>query len=254
MSRAIASVHSLAYYKPKPEATFRLFCFPYAGGSALIYRHWADYLPPQVAVCPVQLPGRGHRLCEVPLSRMTPLVAIVAQEIRPLLNGPFAFFGHSMGAIIAFEMARLLRRDGAPQPSHLFVSGRSAPQVPDTDPPTYNLPEPELLEDLRRLNGTPPEVFNEPTMLKMMMPLIRADFEVIQTYTYAEEPALDCPITVYGGLQDQGIKRENLDAWSAQTTAPCAVRLFPGDHFFINATRELLLQTLTRDLYEHRLF
>lgn len=253
MSGAIASVHGLAYYKRRPEATLRLFCFPYAGGSALIYRQWADYLPPQVGVCPVQLPGRGHRLREVPLSRMTPLVAIVAQEIRPLLNSPFAFFGHSMGATIAFEIARLLRRDGGPQPSHLFVSGRSAPQLPQTDLPTYNLPEPELIEDLRRLNGTPPEVFNEPDMLKMMLPMIRADFEVIQTYTYVEEPALDCPITVYGGLQDQEVKRESLDAWSAQTTAPCGVRLFPGDHFFINETRELLLQTLTRDLYEHRL-
>jgi medium-chain acyl-[acyl-carrier-protein] hydrolase len=158
-----------------------------------------------------------------------------------------------MGATIAFEIARLLRREGGPQPSHLFLSGRRAPQVTDTDPPTYNMPEPELIEDLRRLNGTPPEVFDEPDLLSVMLPLIRADFEVIQTYDYEEEPALDCPITVYGGLQDQEVKRENLYAWCAQTTAPCGVRLFPGDHFFINANRELLLQTLTRDLYEHRL-
>lgn len=253
MSVATASVHGLAYYKPRPKTTFRLFCFPYAGGSALIYRQWANYLPLQVDVCPVQLPGRGHRLRETPLKRMSSLVALIAQEIRPLLNSPFAFFGHSMGATIAFEIARLLRRERALQPLHLFVSGRSAPQVGDTDRPTYNLPEPELIKDLRRLNGTPPKVFNEPDMLKVMLPLIRADFEVVQTYTYDEEPALDCPITIYGGLQDQEVKRENLNAWCAQTTAPCTVRLFPGDHFFINATRELLLETLTRDLCEHRL-
>lgn len=246
-----ASVPSLAYYKPRPQTTLRLFCFPYAGGSALIYRQWANYLPPQVSVCPVQLPGRGHRLREAPLSRMTSLVAIIAQEIRPLLDSPFAFFGHSMGATIAFEIARLLRRERASQPLHLFVSGRSAPQVPEIDRSTYNLPE--LIEELRRLNGTPPEIFNEPDMLKVMLPRIRADFEVVQTYTYDEEPALDCPITIYGGLQDQEVKRENLNAWCAQTTAPCTVRLFPGDHFFINATRELLLEILTRDLYEHRL-
>jgi medium-chain acyl-[acyl-carrier-protein] hydrolase len=119
----------------------------------------------------------------------------------------------------------------------------------DPDSLTYNLPEAELIEDLRGLNGTPPEVLDEPDLLKMMLPLIRADFEVIQTYTYEEEPPLDCPITVYGGLRDHGVKRENLDAWGTQTTAHCAVRLFPGDHFFINTKRDLLLQTLTRDLY-----
>ncbi|HLM58380.1 MAG TPA: alpha/beta fold hydrolase [Pyrinomonadaceae bacterium] len=253
MSGATGSVHGLAYYKPRPEATLRLFCFPYAGGSALVYRQWADRLPRQVEVCPVQLPGRGHRLGEVPVNRMAPLVALVAREIRPLLNKRFAFFGHSMGATTAFEVARLLRRERAPQPSHLFISARRAPQVPNPDPPTYNLPESELIEDLRRLNGTPPEVFDEPDLLKMMLPLIRADFEVTQTYAYGEEPPLDCPITVYGGLGDRGVKRENLDAWCTQTTAPCAVRLFPGDHFYINANRELLLQTLTRDLHQYRL-
>ncbi|HEV2864405.1 MAG TPA: alpha/beta fold hydrolase [Pyrinomonadaceae bacterium] len=253
MSGATGAAHGLAYYKPRPEATLRLFCFPYAGGSALIYRQWADQLPPQVEVCAVQLPGRGHRIREAPLSRMAPLAALLARDIRPLLDKPFAFFGHSMGATISFELARLLRRDGAPQPSHLFVSGRSAPQVPDTDPPTYDLPEPEFIEHLRRLNGTPPEVFDEPDLLRVMLPLVRADFEVIQTYAYEEEPPLDCPITVYGGLLDGEVKREHLDAWCAQTKAPCAMRLFPGDHFFINANRDLLLQTLTRDLYEHRL-
>ncbi len=254
MAGATSSVHGLAYYKPRPEAILRLFCFPYAGGSALIYRQWADRLPPQVEVCPVQLPGRGHRLGETPVRRMAPLVALIALEIRPLLNKRFAFFGHSMGATIAFEVARLLRREGAPQPSHLFISARRAPQVLlDADPPTYNLSESELIEDLRRLNGTPPEVFDSPDLLKMMLPVIRADFEATQTYTYEEEPPLDCPITVYGGLQDHGVRRENLDAWCAQTTAPCAVRLFPGDHFFINAKSDLLLQTLARDLYRYRL-
>jgi medium-chain acyl-[acyl-carrier-protein] hydrolase len=202
----------------------------------------------------VQLPGRGHRLGEAPVSRMAPLVALIARELRPFLNKRFAFFGHSMGAAIAFEIARLLRRERAPQPSHLFISARRAPQVlRDPDSLTYNLPEAELIEDLRRLNGTPPEFFDEPDVLKVMLPLIRADFEVTQTYTYEEEPPLDCPITVYGGLQDDGVKRENLDAWCTQTTAPCAVRLFPGDHFFINTKRDLLLQTLTRDLYQYRL-
>lgn len=247
------SVHGLAYYKPRREATLRLFCFPYAGGSALVYRNWAERLPVQVEVCPVQLPGRGHRLREPAISQMLPLADAVMREIRPLMDKPFAFFGHSMGATLAFEIARLLRKSEAAQPSHLFVSGRSAPQVIDTDPPTYNLPEPELLEELRRLNGTPPEVLDEPELLTLMLPLIRADFEAIQTYPYVEEPPLGCPISVYGGLQDDDVSRESLEAWCEQTTASCTLRMFPGDHFFINTTREWLLQTLTRELSEHQL-
>lgn len=253
MSGAAGSFHGLAHYKPRPEAILRLFCFPHAGGSALVYRQWADRLPRQVEVCPVELPGRGHRLREAPLCRMAPLVAALVRELCPLLDKRFALFGHSMGATIAFEIARQLRRERSPQPSHLFISGRMAPQVPDPDPPTYDLPESELIKDLRRLDGTPPEVFDEPDLLRMMLPLIRADYEVTQTYAYAEEPPLDYPITVYGGLQDVGVKREYLDAWCSNTTAPCAVRLFPGGHFYINTNRDLLLRTLTRDLYAHHL-
>jgi len=252
-SRGATAISSLAYHKPKPRATLRLFCFPYAGGSALIYREWGAALPVQVEVCPVQLPGRGHRLREAPLQRMQPLAEESARALLPLFDRPFAFFGHSMGALLAFEIARLLRARNVPGPSHLFVSGRQAPQAAETEPPTYDLPEPEFIEELRRLNGTPPEVLAHPELMQVMLPLLRADFEAVQTYAYREEPPLDCPISIYGGVQDEEVSREDLDGWCAQTNAPCTVRLFPGDHFFLNTARDMVLRTLARELHERHL-
>jgi medium-chain acyl-[acyl-carrier-protein] hydrolase len=251
--RGAGAISYLAYHKPKPRATLRLFCFPYAGGSALIYREWGAHLPEQVEVCPVQLPGRGHRLREPPLPRMQPLAEETARALQPLFDKPFAFFGHSMGAVLAFEIARLLRARSGPSPSHLFVSGRQAPQVPETAAPTYDLPEPEFIEELRRLNGTPPEVLAEPELMQVMLPLLRADFEAVQTYTYREEPPLDCPLSVYGGGQDEEVSREELEGWCEQTNAACTLRLFPGDHFFLNTARDTVLRTLTRELYERQL-
>jgi len=137
-----------------------------------------------------------------------------------------------------------LRREHGPGPVHLFVSGRRAPQVPDPDPPTYNLPEPEFLEELRRLNGTPKAVFEHPELMQLMIPILRADFELVQTYMYLPEPPLDCPISAFGGLQDEDVTREHLEAWRDQTTASFSLQMFPGDHFFLHTAQAFLLQTI----------
>jgi medium-chain acyl-[acyl-carrier-protein] hydrolase len=241
--------------RPKvlPQAALRLFCFPYAGGGALTYRSWAEKMPLEVEVCAVELPGRGLRLREPLFTQMLPLAEAVAHEIGPYLDKPFAFFGHSMGAILAFEVARILRSAGKLEPALLSVSGRAAPQVVGADPMTYGLPEPQFLRELQRLNGTPKEVLEHPELMQMMLPLLRADFEVIQTYPYRDQTPLTCPISVYGGLQDKEVTLEDLEAWRQQTTGSCSVRFLPGDHFFINTAQPFLLQTLTRQLYEHNL-
>jgi medium-chain acyl-[acyl-carrier-protein] hydrolase len=238
----------LACHRPNPRAALRLFCFPYAGGGAPIYRNWVERLPPEVEVCPVQLPGRGGRLREKPFSRMAPLAEALAAELRAYLDKPFAFFGHSMGAIIGFEVARVLRREGAPRPRYLFASGRAAPQIPRPDPPTYELPEAEFIEELRRLNGTPAEVLEHPELMQVMLPLVRADFELIQTYDYTPGPPLDCPISAAGGLEDEGVSREQLEAWREQTAASFTLRMYPGDHFFIHSAQPQLLRMLAQEL------
>jgi medium-chain acyl-[acyl-carrier-protein] hydrolase len=242
-----ANISWLSCYKPNPAATVRLFCFPYAGGSALIYRDWARNFPEWIEVCPVQLPGRGARLREKPFVRMDQLVKSLLREMRPYLTTPFAFFGHSMGAVIGFEITRLLRRENAKLPVHLFISGRGAAQLTPPKPPTYNLPDAEFKQELQRLAGTPAEVLAHPELMEVVMPLLRADFELIQTYNYTYEPPLNIPLTALGGLDDD-ITREQLEGWRDETTGPFSLRMFAGDHFYLTTNQQLLPPLLTKEL------
>lgn len=234
--------------KANPAAGVRLFCFPYAGGTASLFRTWPDGLAPFVEAYTAQLPGRGPRLSESSFTQLTPMVEAIAEAIQPHLDRPYAFFGHSMGAMISFDLARLLRKLQVQQPLHLFVSGRRAPQWPETSRDTYDLPEAEFVEELRRLNGTPREVLEHPELMQLMTPLLRADFSVCQTYEYSPEPPLNCPITVFGGVGDDETGREQLEGWREQTTATYTLRMFSGDHFFIHEAQPQILQIISQQL------
>ena len=238
----------LAGVKPNSRASLRLFCFPYAGGGATIYRTWQSELPQEVEVCPVQLPGRGRRLKEAAYTNVHTLVQELAQGLFPFLGKPFAFFGHSMGATISFELARYLRIEHHLMPRHLFVSGRRAAHKPATHAPTYNLPDAEFLVALRDLNGTPQEALEQPDLMELMLPLLRADFELSETYTYLNVPLLDCPMSIYGGEEDNDMPREHLEAWGELTTGPVSLKIFRGDHFFVNTAQTALLRTLSQEL------
>lgn len=236
------------YQRSHPQARLRLFCFPYAGGGALLFRNWHTELPADVEVYPVQLPGHGNRLQEQPFTNLSALVEAAARELLPYFDKPFAFFGHSMGAIISFELTRALRRMNRPLPCHLFISGSRAPQIPDPHPPTYNLPDREFLHHLEELKGTPAEVFENPELLQLILPVVRADMTVCQTYLYSKEPPLDISITAYGGLYDEEVSREVMEDWVVQSNASFKIRMLPGDHFFLNTAKQLLLQMLNQDL------
>ena len=236
------------YRRPNPAARLRLFCFPYAGGGASLYRPWADELPANVEVCPVQLPGRERRLSEPAYSRLDPLVEVLAEELHPLLDLPFAFFGHSMGALIAFELARELRRTGRPQPVHLFVSGRRAPHIPESGRPTHLLPDSEFLEEIRRMNGTPPELLESPEVVALLLPILRTDLALCETYVHYPERPLDCPVSVFGGYDDPEAPHEDLPPWREATTRECRVHMFPGDHFFLHAESAAFVRCLSEDL------
>ncbi len=235
--------------RPNPQAKLRLFCFHYAGGGALSFRTWLNGLPSYVEVCLIELPGRGMRLMEPPFTRLEPLIQALSNAVVPSLNKPFAFFGHSMGAVVSFELARLLKNHHL-SPLQLFVSGRIAPQIPDPDPSIHALPESEFLKELRRYNGTPEEVLNNTELMQLLLPTLRADFAVLETYTYAPAPRLDCPITAYGGWQDWKASREGLEAWREQTNADFLLQMFPGDHFFLYSSESLLLQSLSQKLHQ----
>jgi medium-chain acyl-[acyl-carrier-protein] hydrolase len=238
----------IAFRKPNPQARLRLFCFPYAGMGASIFRTWPDGLPAEVEVCPVEFPGRGTRLMETPFTQLLPLVQALTQALAPLLDKPFAFFGHSLGALVGFELARQLRRQSGVQPVRLFVSAARAPQIPHRDRPIHALPEGEFLAELRRLNGIPGKVLEEVELMEIMLPVLRADFAVYETYVYSTEPPLNCPISTFGGLQDHRVSRGDLEAWRDQTSVSFSLRMFPGDHFFWNTTQPLLLQALSKEL------
>lgn len=234
--------------RPNPAARVRLFCFPYSGAGANIFYPWADILPASWEICPVQLPGRGTRLHEPLATRLAPQIQAVAEGLAPYLDKPFAFFGHSMGALLAFELTRQLRRSAATLPVHIFASGHQAPQLPDRNPPLHALPEEQFRIKLRELGGTPEEVLQHEELLQLLTPILRADFAVCETYVHQADAPLPCPISAYSGLGDDYVSREELDAWRAQTSGAFAVRMFPGDHFYLNTARPYLLQALAKEL------
>jgi medium-chain acyl-[acyl-carrier-protein] hydrolase len=234
--------------KQNTRASVRLFCFPYAGGSPLSFRGWADSLPDWVELYAANLPGRGNRLREPSYTSLTELTRALAQGIEQYLDKRFAFFGHSMGALLCFELARLLRRERGIEPACLFVSAHRAPHLRDPSPPVHSLPDAEFLEKLRHLNGTPQEILSNEELMQFMMPILRADFEVLETYSYLPDFPATCPIEAYGGLQDVEAGYEELSAWRDHTSNSFTLRMFPGDHFFINASRQILLHQITRAL------
>jgi len=231
-----------------PPNKLRLFCFPWAGGGALPYRAWSEPLAPAAYVVPVRLPGRESRASEPPYERMEPLVEDLLGQIRPYLDAPFAFFGHSMGAGIAFELARALRRAGLPMPQSLHVSGARAPQFRLHHVPP---PEPSLrdfIEELRRLEGFPPSVLNQPELLKLALPALLADARLYRNYAYTPEPPLDLPIYAYGGDADPNVTTAHLDAWREQTTREFERAEFPGGHFYLESALPALLAALRAHL------
>ena len=230
-----------------PHTAVRLVCFPYAGGGSWAFRRWGA-LAASVEVCAVELPGRGRRMAEPPIRRTASLVPLIARGLEAHLDLPCAFFGHSLGAVLAFEVARLLHRTSGVSPLHLFVSGREAPQLPDDGPKYHGLPDEELKSVLRDLNGTPAEVLENADLMGLMLPVIRADLELSETYSYASGIPLDCPITAFGGRRDATVRPDRLLAWGELTTASFAVRLFEGDHFFLHQAAGPMLRAVGHEL------
>jgi len=240
--------------KPQPRARFRLFCFPYAGGGASIYQVWGTTLTSEIEVCPVQLPGRENRMKERAITDFAELIEVLIEVLQPSFNLPFAFFGHSMGALISFGLTRELRRRGYPLPAHLFASAYRAPQLPNQDePPLHSLPEGVLVQKLLEMNGTKREILDDPELRSFILPILRADFSVCESYGYTEETPLPCPVTAFGGLQDSRVSRQSLMAWREQTSEQFALRMLPGDHFFLQNMRTPLLQIITQKLNQQSL-
>ena len=237
------------YCRPNPAARIRLFCFAYAGGGASLFLPWSTRIGKEVEVWPIQLPGRENRVSEPCLVSVDDVVKAIADDPDLGFTGRFAFFGHSLGAIIAYEVARRLRESGRPGPLRLFASAHRAPQIPLSHPPCWNLPDAEFQARLMALNGTPSEVFRDRALLDLMLPALRADFRLDETYAQPRQDVrLSCPITVFGGTADAEIPIEDLAAWREATTATVDLKMFDGDHFFIHTQRTALIDAVAHSL------
>ena len=233
----------------KPLNTgLRLFCFPYAGRGASVFADWSNYLPKGIELIAIQLPGRETRINELPFQSLSEMVDQIADEISGDAVLPYAFFGYSMGALVGFEVIRRLRQLKIQQPVRLFVCCFRAPQLKDRDPPIHLLPKPELIREIKRLGGTPDEVFDYPELVELLIPIIRRDIQICETYEYKIQEPLDCPISAYGGLQDKKLNETEIKNWAAQTSSSFETKMFRGDHFFLKEEKRALLETISNKL------
>jgi len=227
---------------PRPTAVARIFCFPYAGVGAAIFRLWPQGLPAEVEVCAIELPGRGARLRETPVPSIPSLVDQLIPALRPNLDRPFVFFGHSMGAVLATEVARGLAAAGERMPAHLIVSARRPPHVPDGQQLLHPLDDARFVAEInRRYGGIPQQLLDDAETLALLLPALRADVEALERHTPDARAPLPFPISVFGGSSDRMTPREHLDAWRGETDADFRVRVFPGGHFYVDSQRSALL-------------
>jgi medium-chain acyl-[acyl-carrier-protein] hydrolase len=231
---------------PDSAARVRILCFAYAGGGVSVFAKWPLGLPVGTEICAVQLPGREGRIREQPTSLAISLDA-VSDELDRCRDVPLVLFGHSMGSLLAFELARRLRSQRKLPPVHLVASGLVAPQLLSASRMLHTLPDSSFIREIQeRYGGIPKPVLDDPAYLSMFVPALRADIRMLETYRYVDQPPLSCPITVFGGDEDSTASHRSIQGWRAQTVGGFDVKIFPGGHFFVNTEREAALKEISR--------
>lgn len=232
----------------RPDAAVRLFCVAHAGGGGSFFLPWQPLLGPEIEGWPVVLPGREGRLRELPYVRMEQAVDPLYDALREHVDRPFALFGHSMGAVVAYEVARRFTAEGGPQPARLFVSARRAPHLPMRRQSFAGLPDDVFLRAVADLNGTPQDVLSQPELISLFLPCLRADFELNDTYVPLPGPRLACPISAFVGDDDPEADHDEVRAWSQVTSGTFSFRAFDGDHFYLKGGRPDLMAAIRADL------
>ncbi len=243
-------------FSREPNGRLHLIFFPHAGGGASTFFQWSKLLPEGVTSYAVQLPGRETRLRDTLHRRIDTVVQSLTDSLPPFLERPYLFWGHSMGALLSYEVAQRLQQLGRPLPQRLIVSGMNAPHVPYADPHIHHLPEAEFVTALEGLNGTSPTVLQNAELRSLVLPMIRADFQMVETYAYQETVPLTCPITILDAVDDEKTDEAGLQEWQKQSTELLEMFTFPGNHFFLYDLQPKLVNTignlLTRQMRNHK--
>lgn len=238
----------LVHHSPPGPARLTLVCVHHAGGNFRVFKDWPGHFPPDIRVLAVSLPGRVQRFAESPLLHVEAIVDALLPSMREVADGPYALFGHSMGAFIAFELARGLRAAGVSLPKHLFVACGRGPGLPNRYPGLHDLPTAEFLAELRRLEGTPLELLDNPEMMDALLPLFRADFGLCDRYVHRPGMPLECPVTVFGGVSDPTVTRAECAGWREHTSAAFTLRMLAGGHFVVHERARAVAGHIARSL------
>jgi len=216
---------------PRSLPRLRLLCFTYAGGAAWTFRDWATQLPETVEVCAIELPGRGKRMREKSIHNLASLIDVLGAELLPYLDIPFACFGHSLGALVAFELCCWLRRNVGLQPDYLWVAAAPAPHLSPEREPLHKLPDKDFIHALQFYGGTPKSVLDNAELMTIALPILRADFALLETYQYQSTKPFSCPIIAFWGRQDATVDKKQVAAWQVHTQ-DFSLEMVDGEHFF----------------------
>jgi medium-chain acyl-[acyl-carrier-protein] hydrolase len=234
--------------RPKPLARYRLFCFPYAGGSASAFLPWEAFLPPQVELVAIQAPGRANRLDESLLTSVVDLAEQLAEAIPPMLDRPYLTYGHSMGSTVSFELLHLLKGRGLPLPRRFFGAARHAPHLPRRIAPFYDYPLEEFITELKRFGGTPDAILQNAELMELFEPMLRTELRAAYAYHRDPDVKLECDVSVFGGARDEIVLPDELPGWQEHFLAPVDLRLFESGHFFLEDSKEQVVGAICESI------
>jgi surfactin synthase thioesterase subunit len=248
---SITTTHASKWFlvtRPKPRARYRLFCFPYAGGSATAYANWEELLPEDIELVAIQPPGRGNRFNERLITSVEEAVSQIRDAIRPWLDRPYLLYGHSLGSVVSFELLHSLKANGLPLPVRYCSGARRAPHTAPRIAPIHDYPLAQFKTELKKLNGTPDIVLNNPELMDIFVPILRTDFKAAYAYHRAPDIKLDCAASIFGGAKDDIVPQEDLTGWQEHFRKPIDLRVFAGGHFFLEDDRELVVSAICKEL------
>jgi len=238
---------AVKHYNTNIQNKIRLIVFPYAGGSASVFKQWENFLSTDIEICPIQLPGREDRYHEKSFTEIESYIQEFSGYFQRLSDLPFVFFGHSLGALFCYEVCRYLEKNALPLPLHVFISGASPPRKFETNEIKEYTDE-ELKKELISLNGIPEEFKKNESLFKLFLPIIRSDIALVKTYNYIDDYKFSMPISVFGGALDKSVLLTDLKNWNRLANDYCKIYTFSGDHFFLFSEQDKLLSEINREM------